>query len=173
MKYFLLSLFVCSLAFGKTQSFKLEGNHPVTVTFPDSWEAVRDLFGIPLAVLGPYENDSRPVLSILPTTLKKSQTSETEFQKVFVDFKKEKDEWVQSHKGQLISYEPMKAVDFGKELKGHFIGAEFKINDVHFIERSYYLWCKDEVYNLKYSIRNEHKKYLNELQKMVGEFKCN
>lgn len=170
-----LLLFISLLSFGafaKVESFTLTSGKKVSVNVPENWETAKDLFGIPLAVLGPWANESRPVLSILPTKVNSSKMPEAEFKKFFADFKKEKDEWVKSHNGQLLSYEPTTNVDFRKDLKGHFIGAEFKINDVHFIERSYYLYCKDELYNLKYSIRDEHRKYVKDLQKMVEEFKC-
>lgn len=172
MKWLLLALTISSMAHAKIASFELKDKHKVTVSHPDNWETVKELYGIPLAVLGPYANDSRPVLSILPTNVKKEQHSEAEFQKLFQDFKTEKEEWVSSHKGQLIKYEPLSLVEPRKDLKGHFIGAEFAINGIHFIERSYYLYCKGEVYNLKYSIRDEHRKYIQDLQKMIGDFKC-
>jgi hypothetical protein len=174
MKLIFLVLAAISLsALAKPQDFKL-AQKTVTLDIPagNDWETDVELFGIPLAVLGPWEKDSRPVISILPTNLTKQQVSASEFPKLFSDFKTEKDEWVKSHKGKLISYEPTKDVMFGKDLSGHFIGAEFVINDIHFIERSYYLWCGGEIYNLKYSLRDYHKKHLPELQKIVENFKC-
>lgn len=168
----LIICFSCSFAFAKTETFELASKKKVTVTYPGSWEAIRELYGIPLAILGPYANESRPVLSILPTNVKEKDHPEKDFKKIFEDFKKEKEEWVKSHKGTLLKYEPVTEVAPRKDLKGHFIGAEFKINGIHFIERSYYLYCKGEVYNLKYSIRDEHRKYIKDLQEMIGDFKC-
>lgn len=172
MKLLIISALLSFGAYAKEENFTLTSGKKVTVDVPQNWETAKDLFGIPLAVLGPWANESRPVLSILPTNVKSSKMPEAEFKKLFTDFKKEKDEWVKSHKGELVSYEPTTSVEFRKDLKGHYIGAEFKINDVHFIERSYYLYCKDELYNLKYSMRDEHRKYTKDLQKMVEAFKC-
>lgn len=171
MKVFVFLLMVSFGVQAKIQSFDLEGKK-VSVEVKDNWEAAQELFGIPLAVLGPWANDSRPVLSILPTNLKKKNAPAEEFKKLFEDFKKEKDEWVQSHNGELLSYEPVKSVKFRDDLFGHYIGAEFKINSIHFIERSYYLYCKGEVFNLKYSMRDEHRKYTEDLQNIVEGFKC-
>lgn len=172
MKLFIV---LCLFSFGvnaKIQSFTLDGGKKVSVEVKENWEAAQDLFGIPLTVLGPWANESRPVVTILPTNLKKEDISKEEFKKHFENFKKEKDEWVQSHSGELLSYEPVTSVEFNKDLLGHYIGAEFKINNIHFIERSYYLYCKGEVFNLKYSMRDEHRKYTQDLQKVVEEFKC-
>lgn len=170
-----LLLLLCLFSFGvhaKIQSFTLEGGKKVSVDVKENWETAQDLFGIPLTVLGPWENESRPVVTILHTELKKEDLSEAEFKKYFENFKKEKEEWVQSHSGELLSYEPVKSVEFRKDLLGHYIGAEFKINNIHFIERSYYLYCKGEVFNLKYSMRDEHRKHTKDLQKVVEDFKC-
>jgi hypothetical protein len=172
MKWLFIALILSPSAFSKTVTFELEQKKKVTVTHPESWETVKDLYGIPLTVLGPYANESRPVLSILPTNLREEKHSPKEFQKLFEDFKKEKDEWVSGHKGTLLKYEALTLVEPRKDLKGHFIGAEFAINGIHFVERSYYLYCKSEVYNLKYSIRDEHRKYIKDLQQMIGDFKC-
>jgi hypothetical protein len=171
MKLWPLIFFISASVLAKTESFELQ-NKKVTITHPENWETAKDLYGIPLTVLGPYENNSRPVLTILPTNLKKENHSEKDFQKLFQNFKAEKEDWIGTHKGKLLKYEATTKVQPRKDLQGHFIGAEFVINEIHFIERSYYLYCKDEIYNLKYSIRLDHQKYLQDLQKMVGEFKC-
>ena len=172
MKLLLLLGLVSFGAHAKVQSFVLEGGKKVSVDVKENWEAAKDLFGVPLTVLGPWANESRPVVTIVPTKLTKNDISEEQFKKTFENFKKEKDEWVRSHSGQLLSYEPVTSVEFRKDLLGHYIGAEFKINNIHFIERSYYLYCKGEVFNLKYSMRDEHRKYTQDLQKVVEEFKC-
>ena len=168
---FMISFLICMPLHAKIQTFELKGKK-VSVNVLENWEVMKDLYGIPLTVLGPWANESRPVVSILPTKMQQKDISEAEFKKHFEDFKKKKDEWVQSHSGKLLSYEPATSVKFGKELAGHFICAEFEMNNIHFIERSYYLYCKGEVYNLKYSMREEHKKYLKDLQNIVEGFKC-
>jgi hypothetical protein len=171
MTIFVALLFAISSFEVSAAGFEIAGKK-LSIEVPKSWEAVKDLFGIPLAILGPWANESRPVLSILPTGVTAEKMPEEKFKKLFADFKKDKDQWVQSHKGELLSYESTTEVVFSSDLQGHYIGAEFKINGVHFIERSYYLYCKKDLYNLKYSIRDEHRKYLKDLQKMVQEFKC-
>jgi hypothetical protein len=158
-------------AMASTERFSLKTGHQITLNIPQGWETAKDLFGLPLTILGPFSNESRPVLGVVPTKVKSEKMPEKEFKQFFDDFRKEKEEWVRSNKGELIDFDPTKSVEF-KNARGHFIGAEFKINNVTFLERSYYLFCKGELYNLKYSIRDEHKKYLSDLQKMVEEFKC-
>lgn len=172
MKFLLLTLLFSWQLHAASQTHEVETNKFVTLEVPAGWETVKDLFGIPLAVLGPWNDESRPVLSILFTHLTREKFAQKDFQNLFADFKNEKDAWVKSHQGTLISYEPATPVDFGKDLSGHYIGLEFEMNSIHFIERSYYLYCKNEVYNLKYSLRDEHRQHLAQLQKLVREFKC-
>lgn len=166
-----LSIFSLQI-YSAVETHTIEKGIKVTLDVPAGWETASELFGIPLTVLGPWANESRPVLLFLFTNLTSKQFNQDQFQNLFKDFQKEKDDWVKSHKGVLVKYEPTTKVELRKDLTGHFIGAEFKINGIHFIERSYYLYCKDQVYNVKYSIRDEHRPYLPVLQKMVGEFKC-
>lgn len=168
---FLLLLSFNSFAFSKSERHDLHEGKFVTIIFPDGWETVKGLFGIPLTLLGPWENESRPAMSFLYTGMAEKNFPKSEFQKLFTDFKAEKEAWVKKHKGELVLYEPMTPVKFANA-EGHFIGAEFKIDDVHFIERSYYLTCEGEVYNLKYSIRDEHRKHLKNLADAVETFRC-
>ncbi len=171
MKILMICLLFSFGAVASFETFTLKTGHKITLNVPEGWEASKDLFGLPLTVLGPFANDSRPVLGIVPTKVTSEKMPEKEFKKYFEDFRKEKEEWVRSNKGELLDFDPTKSVEF-KNARGHFIGAEFKVNSLTFLERSYYLYCKGELYNLKYSIRNEHKKYLGDLQKMVEDFKC-
>jgi hypothetical protein len=171
MKLLLISLILSSGALASTEIFSLASGHKITLKVPEGWAASKDLFGLPLTVLGPYVNESRPVLGITPTKLKSEKMPEADFKKFFDDFRQEKEGWVRSHKGELLDFDPTKSIEF-KNSRGHFIGAEYKINNVTFLERSYYLYCKGELFNLKYSIRNEHRKYLSDLQKIVEDFKC-
>ena len=171
MKFMFLLFCFISFAFAKSESFDLNDQKKMTLNLPAGWEGVKDLYGIPVIVLGPWENESRPAMSFVYTGMKESKFPRSELQKLFVDFQSEKQKWVDQHKGKLISYEATTPVKFANS-SGHFIGAQFNINGVHFIERSYYLTCLGEVYNLKYSIRKEHEKYLSTLSDLVETFQC-
>jgi hypothetical protein len=168
----LLLILLSNSAWGKTEHHVLDKTKHIQVYVPHGWESVKDLYGVPLTILGPWANESRPVIMFVFTNLKKSTLSKNDFQNLFENFNEQKEKWVKSHKGQLIKYEPKKVVVFRKDFEGHYIGAEFKINDIHFVERSYYLYCKDEIYNLKYSIRDEHRVHLSSLHRIIEEFRC-
>lgn len=171
--WLLLSISLLSFsAWSAPETHSIDKGKKVTIAVPEGWESVKDLYGIPITVLGPWANESRPVLMYVFTHLKKSYFSQEDFEGLFKDFEKEKSDWVKTHNGTLIKYEPKTKVELRKDLQGHYIGAEFKINDIHFVERSYYLYCKEQVYNLKYSMRDEHRVHLPVLHQMIKEFKC-
>ncbi len=144
----------------------------IKIGLPKGWEAVKNLYGLPLVALGPWENKSRPAISWMYTGMTTKIMKDAEFQKLFVDFKKDKEEWLKGHAGTLKKFEGPTPSDFKNKLRGHYIGAEFVVNDIHFIERSYYLYCNDEVYNVKWSIREEHSKYIKDIDQIVGSLQC-
>lgn len=171
MQFLLFLSLLISTAFAVRQTHEISPGKKITIELPEKWESVTDLYGIPLTVLGPWNDESRPAMSFVYTGMDIKKFPESELQKLFKDFKSEKESWVKEHKGELLKYEPVKKIIVGKNT-ANFIGAEFKINGIHFIERSYYLTCKDEVYNLKYNIRHEHLKHLQAIMGIVETFKC-
>ncbi len=171
MKVLFLLILYCFSAWANVQTQTIQ-DKKITIDVPQGWESVRDLYGLPLVVLGPWENKSRPAISWMYTGMTSKIMKGSEFQKLFTDFKKDKEDWLKGHAGKLLKFEEATPAKYSKDLSGHFVGAEFVVNDIHFIERSYYLYCSDEVYNVKYSIRDEHRKYLTSIDKIVGSLKC-
>ncbi len=171
MRVLLLLLFVFSSAWASVQDHVVQ-DKKIKIEVPKEWEAVKDLYGLPLVVLGPWANKSRPAISWMFTGMTSKIMNPEEFKKVFADFKKDKEDWLKGHSGKLLKFEDVTAADFPTKIKGHFIGAEFVVNDIHFVERSYYLYCKDQVFNVKWSIRDEHRIHMNDINKIVGSLQC-
>lgn len=174
MKYLWLMALICVsfTAHAKKESFKLDKSKKISVTVPNTWESAQDLYGIPFTLLGPWKNESRPVITVLSTFLTQQKFNQEDLKKILSDFKDQKSSWVLSHKGQLLSFEPLEEVEFKTKVKGYHIGAEFVVNNIHYIERSYYLDCENELFNLKYSIRKEHRSQLKDIQSIVESFQC-
>lgn len=173
MKLYLIAILVMSFhAYGKTESFALPKSKPFKINIPDGWRAVPSLFGIPLAILGPEARDKRPVLSVYPGETNSKVLSQADLESLFADFKQEKEKWMKEEGGELKTYEPVTKVSFGKNVSGHYIGAEYVLEGETFLERSYYLYCKEELYNLKYTFRNDQLSHLKAAQQMVENFQC-
>ncbi len=167
----LLAIFISTPLMAGQEKFQIN-ERSISLNVPSGWEAVKDLFGMPLVILGPMENEARPAIMFLSLKLTPKEFDQDTFPTLFQDFKLKKEDWLKSHKGELLSFEPATAIELRKDLKGHFIGAKFKINEIEFIERSYFLSCKNNIFNVKYSLRQTHEKYLPVLQKLAGEFVC-
>jgi hypothetical protein len=171
VKALILFVLLCSSSWATVQEHTIQ-DKKIRINILSAWEPVKDLYGLPLVVLGPWENKSRPAITWVFTGMNAKHMTPEEFRKLFVTFKKEKEDWLKGHSGRLLKFEEATPIQFSPKLKGHFIGAEFMVSDVHFIERSYYLYCKDEVYNVKWSIRDEHRKFMKDLTSIVGSLEC-
>lgn len=167
----LLMIISSSGAMASVESHIIQGKK-VQIEVPKEWETVKDLYGLPLVALGPEEDETRPAIAFTYTGMTKKIMKVENFQKLFSDFRKEKDDWVRKHKGQLLKFEEMTPVKMTSEVHGHFIGAEFIVEDTHFVERSYYLYCKDEVYHVKWSMRDEHRKHMKDIDVITRSFSC-
>ena len=172
MKVMLLLILVCSFVANAAIESHVVQDKKIKIDVPKEWQAVKDLYGLPLVVLGPWENESRPAITWMFTGMTTKIMKKDDLAKIFKDFKEDKEAWVKEHAGKLVKFEPLTDAKYNPGLHGSFVGAEFVINDVHFVERSYYLYCNDEVFNVKYSIRDEHRKYLKSIDGIIGSLKC-
>lgn len=172
MKVVFLLFFTFSFVASAAIESHVVQDKKIKIDVPKEWEAVKDLYGLPLVVLGPWANESRPAITWMFTGMTSKIMKKEEFLKVFNDFKSDKEAWVKEHSGKLLKFEPLTEAKYNPGLYGNYIGAEFVINDVHFVERSYYLYCNNEVFNVKYSIRDEHRKYLKSIDGIIGSLKC-
>jgi hypothetical protein len=168
---FLLMFVLCSAANAAVETHVIQ-EKKIQIDVPKEWETVKDLYGLPLVALGPEEDETRPAIAFSFTGMTKKIMKVESFQKLFTDFRKEKETWVQKHKGKLIKFEEMTPVKTTGDIHGHYIGAEFLVEDTHFVERSYYLYCKDEVYHVKWSMRDEHRKHMKDIDQITRSFSC-
>jgi hypothetical protein len=155
----------------KTEAIQYEKKIFV-LTFPDDWVSEIDLFDLPITILGPMQEDYRPVISVIPTGIPSKDVKEELYKDAFLEQKAEKEKWLQEHKGKLLKFEPYTIVSLRPDLKGHFIGAEYLISGIHYIERSYFLHCGDQFVNVKYSTREELREVVPQLIKIAGSLKC-
>jgi hypothetical protein len=171
MRVLLLLILCCSSSWAKVQEHVIQGK-TISIDVPAEWETVKELYGMPLSALGPEENGLRPAMSFSFTGMTKKIMTVEKFQSLFKDFKQTKTKWVNKYKGKLLMFEEMTPVTFSKDIQGHFIGAEFIVDDITFAERSYYLYCKDEVYHVKWLIRDEQRKHMKDIEQILRSFSC-
>lgn len=171
MKVLLLLILSCSFSWAKVEEFEIQGKK-ISIDVPAEWQTVKELYGMPLSALGPEENGLRPAMVFSFMGMNSKIMSPEKFQSIFKDFKTSKQKWVDKYKGKLLMFEEMTPVEFSKDVKGHFIGAEYIVDDIIFIERSYYLYCKSDVFHVKWNIREEHKKHMKDIERILRSFSC-
>lgn len=170
---FLLCLLLSSALQAVTQSFTLTKKQlKVKLDIPETWSANKDLFGLPLVLSGPMVGDTRPVISILPTQLTTKQVTPEQFKNMFSTYPDDRQKWIAGHKGTLLSLDPVQELTWKGNQKVSRVGSRYLINDISFEEGSYYLFCGGELYNLKYSMRDDHKMYAKDILAIIESFTC-
>ena len=170
--FLILNLIFMSVSSAAIETHKIEAEKIIKIDVPAGWESAKNLFGIPLSILGPFDKDSRPALMVLYTNLSMRNFNKAEFEAHFMKFRAEKDAWVRSHGGSLTSFTEVTKTKLSPTVEGVYIGSEFVIKGITFSERSFYVYCDEDVYNIKWSIREAHKKHLPVLEKIVSSFQC-
>jgi len=163
--------FAPMVALASIQTFTLEKG-TFNMDVPEDWQQANDLFGIPLTLLGPMKDGSRPILSVTPT----GQTVNFDtaaLKKTEKEYQNGRKEWVKSKGGNVISFEPYKTEKWSGITVAHVVGYRYKISEGEFNEHSFYVVCKDGLYHLKTVIRSDSEKEMNSLlNKTVKSFKC-
>ena len=144
----------------------------ISVEVPKEWQSAKDLFGLPLSLLGPEENEARPAMSFSYTGMTKKIMTPEKFRELFKEMKQGKERWATKLGAKLLMFEQPTSVAITKEITGHFIGAEFMVQNEIFTERSYYLYCKDEVYHVKWMLREGQKKHMKDIETILRSFSC-
>jgi hypothetical protein len=85
----LLSMLVMHVH-AKVETVTFEDGQKVSFELPTGWEYAKDLYGMPLVILGPWKNQARPALSILPTSFTKKIVEPDSLKELFIGFKNKK-----------------------------------------------------------------------------------
>lgn len=161
-------LFVSASAW--TKSFVIDGSK-FSLDVPKEWKESKDLFGMPLTLSGPMKEESRPVITVTPTEIKKVSFDLKNVDVVNADYKSQRLKWLQKHKGEFLTLTPYKK-QVQKKIESHSVGYSYRINETTFIEKSYYVVCNEQLFHLKYLMRETQKELLNETEKIVESFRC-
>lgn len=126
---------------------------------------------MPLTLSGPMKEESRPVITVTPTEMKKVSFNLKDTNAVNADYKAERLKWLQKHKGEFLTLTPYEK-QVRQQNESHSIGYSYKINEITFIEKSFYVVCNEQLFHLKYLMRETQKESLNDTEKIVESFKC-
>lgn len=170
MRVLILLFIFCSSVWAKPVTWK---TYSFDIEHPADWKEVKDMFGIPVTILGPYQtNESRPVIQIVPVAEKSIAFTDAEVKKWNDNHDRNSREWIKRNNGKLEKLWPgvlEKRKDGTQQLVG---GLAYQLNNLAFIEKIYYLSCPKNTWNFKILINQGSKEFLPIAEKIVGSFKC-
>lgn len=163
------------------ESFEYQGLK-FTLTFSSEWKPAEMLFGVPVTLLGPFQQktENRPVIQIIPVEKPKWVRADQDFDKMGVEgltkFGKEYIElrkiWLKKVNGKVIEEHPSEV--FKTEAGSPMLqtGISYQIGPKSFAVKTSYIGCKNKLINLRIFLHAGHEKYLPEAQKILRSFKC-
>jgi hypothetical protein len=153
------------------QSFQLK-NVGVEIEVPERWQVARDLFGLPLQILGPQNGTFRPVLSLTDTPLSNIIFDTTKSKPNEGLYQKGRTTWLKKKGGKLISFLPYKSFQ-SHQMDFHEIGFEFWLKNLAYREKTYVFLCKNKLVYLK-TLESRQNKLSHELvfKKIIASLKC-
>lgn len=166
---FLIFFGLPEAALSKSIAYK---GHKFSIDVPEGWREVKDLYGIPVTVLGPVQNQTRAVVQVIPTPLKEVEIK-LENAKAFGEkYAEGRRKWLKEQNGTLIElvgghFETLK--DSSPML---YAGVSYQMNKKAFIERTFYVKCPKNIFHLKIVQNFELVKQLDASEAIVRSFQC-
>lgn len=147
-------------------------NKTVTLTLPDEWQAVTKEIGVPVKLMGPKFEESRPVITVTPIDMKDEVITLDNTEEALASYKKSRLVWLQKFNGTALDFEPIKVFKAGNN-NVHQFGLSYSFNNENFSEKSLYVECQKKIFHIKTLIKLEHvKKWEDEVTKIVNSFQC-
>lgn len=146
-----------------------------SMNIPKHWEQLNDTFGVPITLLGPWDNETqlRHVLMITPDELSNAFTlNKQALKEQFVDYKKGRSQWAKQQNAQIISFSNLKFPSIGQESME--FGFTFKQQGITYLEKSLYVFCgPKQVFHLKsLEVRFSQEQAAKDMYNMINSFQC-
>ena len=167
--FFIIFLFIPLL--GNAEEFKLKVGK-IKIEIPLGWKSVKNFLGIELMVVGPMSDSNRPVITVSGTNFSEFSLDPNELKKNESSYKEGREAWLKNRDGRSLEYYKY---EFKKQngMEVHSLGYLYILNQKEFIERSQYVLCKKNLYNLKSLIlAKEERFYKNIIEKIQTSFRC-
>ena len=162
-----------AIAPGLEKNFFSMGPKKFSLVLPSDWKTAFDLFGTPLMALGPRLKETRPVLMVIPLkgkNLNFDKKSLVSFKKFY---RKGRREWIKEQvDAQALEFYPENFVDIKGVSSDIGAGYKYKLGKKTFTEYTYYFTCKTHFYHLKSLIDESSSSYKEDLENIIGSFRC-
>ena len=139
-----------------------------SIQLPEGWREVKDLYGIPVTLLGPsVAPKPRAVIQVIPTKLPPAKMNHTEAVAFGIKYAEGRKNWMKDQEGEIFEILP------GKFEGNRFVaGVSYRLNQKNFIERTYYVNCPKEIFHLKIILNFENRDQLSQSESIVRSFSC-
>ncbi len=155
---------------GKEITYK---NFSFSIDHPSDWKEVKDFFGVPVTILGPYQkNETRPLVQIIPIGKKGLGLTGPEVKKWNQNHQKNSRAWLEKHGGELQSIWDGKVETKKDGSKQIVAGLTYQLKTKAYYEKIYYVSCPNGFYNLKVLVNQGSKEFVKPAEKIAESFSC-
>lgn len=134
------------------------------------WDYEKNLLGLPHVFLT-KDQPERSSLSLTLTGIKGVNLPVKDLRKNQNQYQDGRKSWAKKHDATIEKFLPYEVLDNKNKVKVHIIGMDYKINNVGYLEKSYYAECPNSFVHLKLlSPKNE--KRIREADEMIQSLKC-
>lgn len=157
----------------ETQWIRYE-DYKVLLNAPEGWRVERDLYGMPITVLGPERNGERAILNLQHTTIENLDFDHAMLKKTQKEYFDGRREWLSTLEGaRLLSTIPYRELSWKNGNEGYEIGVKYRLRGLDFEEKSIEVTCGNRLYFLKTLTSNKQTTEDAEvLKKMIQQLEC-
>lgn len=138
---------------GETASeFSLPGGK-LRFDLPSGWQGVLGGMGVPLMLVGPMKNGTRPIISVTLFEEKNLQIDFEDLNRKVQEYRDGRKKWLQKQEATLVSFLEPKLDHWSHDVVAYELGFYFKMDEDEFLERSNYVTCKRQFVHLKSVLR--------------------
>ena len=160
------------ISFSKIQTFKLK-DRSIQFDLPGSWRSEKDLFGLPLVLLGPYGDGSRVTISISDSGVDGLTFDEDGMDDSQIVYQKGRKKWLKQLGLKLIKFIPYHVETWNHVDNVQSTGLAYKAINLDFHEFTHYLNCNGRLYHLKALLREDlYQKEMSLTRQVLTSFKC-
>jgi hypothetical protein len=89
------------------------------------------------------------------------------------EYKKGREAWLASREGASVTYFSFTPMVSAKITEGYSIGYRYRVKDLHFTEKSYYVICRNHLFQMKSTIPSEQEaEYSHVVENILQSFTC-
>lgn len=169
LKIILLTLLITQAALGARHTWKGEA---FIMDVPASWQSMTDFFGVPVTFLDPQKPGSpRATIQVIPTEAQALKFDDSELSAFSKTYPERKRLWASKKSAAIQSLIPASYTELNGQ-RALTSGVAFHLDAVSFIEKSFFVNCKQKLYHLKLLAPAGDEVRIKTAEAVLRSFKC-